>query len=215
MEMKRETWLLVERSVWQNRFDGFTLQAKQSNPIQSNPIQSNAGNTSLTNMLVLVRGSSAKTVKARLVSFVISVREIETSDAQARVDEGLEHGDIPASRSKGADDLGSTGGGVSRLGDGLQRNVGPAKFRSVSSRHFYFGMLRIKKEGEGLRDEFFYCGCESLLSKSGNKFCAFVSSAKAMLTEPRRFVGWLQVYKKMRRRCEPAKQSVYPSAAME
>jgi hypothetical protein len=51
-------------------------------------------------MLVLVRGSSAKTVKAGLVSFVISMREIETCDAQTSVDEVLEHWNIPASRSK-------------------------------------------------------------------------------------------------------------------
>jgi hypothetical protein len=100
-------------------------------------------------MLVLVRGSSAKTVKAGLVSFVISMREIETCDAQTSVDEVLEHWNIPASRSKGADDLGSTGGRVSRLGNCLQRYVGSAKFRSVSSRHVsVFGV------GGLLRDEF-------------------------------------------------------------
>jgi hypothetical protein len=87
----------------------------------------------LTDMLARFLDGLTKAVKAGLVAFVVAVREVETSHAHARINESFEHWDIPASGTKRADNLGLASFGVSRLGDGLQRNVGSSKFRSLSS----------------------------------------------------------------------------------
>ena len=64
------------------------------------------------------------------MTLVISVGEVEADDAESGVDQLLELVDLPASRSKRADDLCLTLGGV-RLGqDAVQGDVSSAEFGS-------------------------------------------------------------------------------------
>lgn len=81
-------------------------------------------------MNTLVAGGLAKTVEAGLVSLVISVGEVESSDGHAGIDELFEGGDIPTGRAESADDLGvavlDLGGGR----DGVKGDVATAKFGS-------------------------------------------------------------------------------------
>ena len=81
-------------------------------------------------MNALVAGGLAKTVKAGLVSLVISVGEVEASDGHAGIDELFQGGDIPAGRTESADNLGMAvldlGGGR----DGVEGDVATTKFGS-------------------------------------------------------------------------------------
>ena len=61
--------------------------------------------TGLTNVDSLVLGSLAKPVEASLVSLVIAVGEIESSDIHTRVYHLFQGFDAPASRPQGANDL--------------------------------------------------------------------------------------------------------------
>ena len=81
-------------------------------------------------MSVLVLGSLSQTIKACLVSFMVTMREVKASHAKTSVDEFFQLLHFPAGRTERAHNLGLTLGGI-RLGhDGVQGDVSTAKGRT-------------------------------------------------------------------------------------
>jgi hypothetical protein len=78
-------------------------------------------------VLVLVGGGLAEAVEAGLVPLVVAVREVEAGNGQPGVDQGLEHGNVPARRAQGANDLGLAGRRVGLAKDRLEVDVPAAK----------------------------------------------------------------------------------------
>lgn len=79
----------------------------------------------------LVLGSLAKPIKARLVSLVVAVGEIESSNIHTGVYHLFQGFDTPASRSQGADDLRLACGSIGHSLDLGEVDVGTPQFRSV------------------------------------------------------------------------------------
>lgn len=67
-------------------------------------------------------------------SLVRYLPKVESSNVHASVDQSLQHGDIPAGRSQGAENLGVAFAGIALFENHGEVNVSSAKFRS--RRHF-------------------------------------------------------------------------------
>jgi hypothetical protein len=65
---------------------------------------------------------------------MVSVREVKSGNTETFVDQILEHGDIPASRSQSADDFRLTVRSVGLLHNLLQGNVRSSEFRASTSK---------------------------------------------------------------------------------
>jgi hypothetical protein len=87
-------------------------------------------------MLASVLHGFTKTVKAGLVSLVISMGEVESSHVHASVDQGFQSGNIPAGRTKSAENLGGALGRVALVEDHVEANVSSAKFRTHFEGYF-------------------------------------------------------------------------------
>ena len=85
----------------------------------------------LTDMLLLVGGSFTQTIKAGLVSFMVTMTKVESCNRQTLVDQVLKGWNIPTGRSQGTNNLRLT---VRRIGlsqDRFKGDVGSTKFWSA------------------------------------------------------------------------------------
>jgi hypothetical protein len=85
----------------------------------------------LTNVFALVLAGLSKTVQAGQVTFMVTVREIETSDTHSCFNQDLKLRHLPACRPKGADDLGASFRDIGGCCNLVQGYVGSTKFRPV------------------------------------------------------------------------------------
>ena len=81
-------------------------------------------------MSVLVLGSLPQTIKACLVSFMVTVTEVETSNIHTSLDQLFQLGNFPASGSESTDDFGLTAGNISGRLDTVKSDVRSTQFGS-------------------------------------------------------------------------------------
>ena len=86
----------------------------------------------LTDMLSLILGSFSHAIQAGLVSLVITVTEVESSNVHTGIDEGLDGGDIPTGGSHGTDNLGLAVRHIRRGCDSGKSDVGTTEFGAGS-----------------------------------------------------------------------------------
>ena len=84
-------------------------------------------------MFARVLDGLTKTIQAGLVSFMVTMRKVETSNAKSSIDELLQLSDFPTGGAEGTHNLGLTLGRVGLAQNRVQGNVGSTKFGSRRS----------------------------------------------------------------------------------
>ena len=74
-------------------------------------------------MPILILGRLPQTIQACLVSFMIAMGEVESSDVHAGLDKSLKGGHIPTGGSEGADDFRLAGGHIRGRLDGGKGDI--------------------------------------------------------------------------------------------
>jgi hypothetical protein len=84
-------------------------------------------------MLLLVGRGLAETIQTGLVALVVAVREIESCDTHSLVDQILQRGNIPTSRTQSTNNFGLSTGTIGLCHDRLQGDVGSSELGAAAN----------------------------------------------------------------------------------
>jgi hypothetical protein len=83
-----------------------------------------------TNVLSGVLAGLTESVKAGLVSLMVSVRKVESGDIQTGIDQSFKGRDVPTCWTQGSKDFGGSVGDVALVEDHVEVNISSAKSRT-------------------------------------------------------------------------------------